>query len=149
MTFAPIDNFDQQSYRSVCPVTHLPKQGPDLGKQAHEIDEFILRGPEIVFDDGRGDVSLGYFDVRPDVIRQAAADHLGMIHRDAFDEVVEGYREASEALGAAKLRIEELEERFAAVSLANAELLVQAEAAEAEVEAVYEEIYEDSTEGDA
>jgi len=106
-TFVPHPDFNHtgRSYRPVCPLTGLPKQAPGPRKQPHEVDEFVFRGPEIVFEDGRGSVSLGFFDVRPAAVAEAAETHLGMVPRaahEAFRAETEGLRDellaAQEAL---------------------------------------------------
>lgn len=89
MNFYRIPDFNPRSYRGADFFTRLLKQPDDGFHQAHEVDEFILRGPEIVFDDGRGPRSLGFADFKPSVLRQIAVDELDMMPSAAVRRVSE------------------------------------------------------------
>lgn len=145
MSFAPHPNFNVRgkSYRSVCPVTGLPKQElnpkyPATG-QVHE--EFVFRGPEIVFQDGRGEASLGFFDVRAEAIERAATDHLGMVTKARFEQVVTDFNDQLQRGDALGKEIESLRAQVISLTLGNAEMIVQQAALSEELSTAYEELY--------
>ena len=128
--FHQIPDFKADSFSPVCPITHLPKQEQPKNeppKQPHEVDAFILRGPEVTFFDGRGERSMGFFDVRPAAIAEAAIEHLGMVRADEIEKVEQALKSAESALGAARAEVESLKAQVAALTLGNAELIVQQE----------------------
>lgn len=151
-TFRHIPDFDHRSFRASDFFTRLAKQPPDPFKQPHECDEFIIRGPEIRFNDGRGERSLGFADFRPSVLRQLAIDELDMVPRGALESAEEATDKlagmakqksaelynARDSLQAALLSNQELREALAAAEQALTEreadlqaALARAEAAEA------------------
>lgn len=135
--FTIIPDFDAQSANGgLCYISKLPKQKKDTPqKQAHEVDEFILRGPEISFE--------GYFDIRPAVIIETAREVFDMYMPE---EVAELQAERN-ALDNEVLRLEqeldEANDRLSQQILLNAEQIVALEAAQNELEAAYTELYED------
>lgn len=76
--FQVISDFDAQSAQPTCYISHLGKQEPGLNKQEHEVDPFILRGPEIDFE--------GHLDIRPEVVLTTAHE-LGMVFGEDHEEV--------------------------------------------------------------
>ncbi len=69
--FQVIPDFDQLSRNgATCSISNLNKALPALGREPHEVDDFILRGPEVEYE--------GYIDIRPSVIIQTAME-LGMV----------------------------------------------------------------------
>jgi hypothetical protein len=78
--FDIIDDFNAQSRKPVCSITNLPKQSREnatVQAQPHEIDDFILRGPDIDFE--------GFFDIRPVVIIETAREVFGMVDGEAYE----------------------------------------------------------------
>lgn len=144
-SFQPHPNFnvDGKSFRSVCPISGLPKQQldpkyPPTG-QVHE--DFIFRGPEILFHDGRGEVSLGFFDIRASVIEETAKQHLGMVTAEFHEETVQLLADSRNQAAAYSDEIESLRAQVTALTLGNAEQIVQQEALSEELAAAYEELY--------
>lgn len=139
MSFSRVDDFDTngKSFRSVCPVTGLPRQPTEA---------FVVRGPEIVFYDGRGDVSLGFFDVRPAAIVEAARDLLGMVDAAELEALQTAFAELQAELEVAGKTVKSLREQAKAMTLGNAELIVQNEGLVAELEAAYAELYDSEEE---
>ena len=128
--FQTIPDFQPDSFQQVCPITHLPKQkqpNNEPPKQPHEIDSFIFRGPEITFFDGRGERSLGYFDIRPAAIRDTAIEYLGLVDAGEHAREVASRKKLQFALDAARTEVESLKAQVSALTLGNAELLVQQE----------------------
>jgi len=79
--FQIIPNFNGQSRNGGgCSLSNLPMQEPALGRPAEQVDEFVLRGPEIEFE--------GHFDIRPSVIREMAAA-LGMVSEAEYGHAIE------------------------------------------------------------
>lgn len=112
MPFRKIDDFDTQgkSYSpGKCAITNVPRQNAAPGKQPHEVDDFVLRGPEITFHDGRGDVSLGHFDVRPFAIAEAAQEFCGMLSPQASAELAERCEALEETVILLQTQVEEAE----------------------------------------
>lgn len=124
--FTPIPDFNHQgrSFKSVCPITGVPKQAssPTVRLQPHEEDEFILRGPEILFNDGRGEVSLGFFDIRPAAVREAAAQHLGMVNPVIHEAALDRARSRQEMVDTLTEELEELREQVTVLTKLNAKL---------------------------
>lgn len=141
--FTPHPDFDSSSFKPNCAVTGLPKQGPGLGVQEHEVDQFILRGPEITFQDGRGEVSLGFLDVRPIVIQEVAETHLGMVSRQVHARTRTKLRETEALLDDARTEVEGLRDQVRSLILANAELITEATGLENALEEAYAELYPD------
>jgi len=139
--FTPHPNFDASSYRPYCAVTRLPLQKAGLGVQDHEIDHFILRGPEITLDDGRGERSLGFVDVRPVVIREAAEKHLGMVSRDVHARTRTKLRETEALLDDARTLAEGFRDQVRGLVLGNAELITEIAGLQEALEQAYAELY--------
>lgn len=115
--FQVIPDFNGQSRNGAkCSITNLPKipkQTPQ--QQPHEIDEFILRGPEIEFE--------GYFDIRPAVIIDTAREVFDMVTAEEYESVVAELAMTADSLTVAQDRIEELEGRLEAFLLTREELM--------------------------
>lgn len=133
--FQVIPNFDAQSRNgAVCSFSGLPKQEQDTPqKQEHEVDEFILRGPEIEFE--------GYLDIRPAVIYETALQ-LGMVHADEYAAVEAQADALVIRLIAAETALEAAEDRLKQMILVNAEQITQEEALHGELTQAYEDLYD-------
>ena len=135
--FRIIPDFDQLSANGAkCYFTHMPLQRPDPDRpqqQAHEVDEFILRGPEIAFE--------GYMDVRPAVIIETARELLGMGTAAEVKDLFTANQLLTEANEALQDRLSTAENRLRDMILANAEQIVQISALETEIESAYDELY--------
>lgn len=142
MAFVPHNNFDQRSFKSTCPVTGLGKQGPAHGNNGG--DEFVFRGPEIKFHDGRGEVSLGHFDLRPAAIEDAAREHLGMYRKDTFEMVEKACHDHQNTIQNLEEESLNLQLALDVLILQDAEYVVQLRALELELQEAYKELYEDA-----
>lgn len=134
--FQIIPDFNAQSARPVCYLSHLPKQNRRRPQQQdHEVDEFILRGPEIDFE--------GYMDIRPAVIIDTAREAFGMVsaaEAETLQAALQLQQELSERLQA---ELDTANERLKGMILANAEQIVQISGMEAELTQAYEDLYAD------
>jgi hypothetical protein len=134
--FQVVSDFNQggPSAKAVCYISHLPKMKKDTPqKQPHEVDEFILRGPEIEFE--------GFLDIRPEVIITTALE-LGM-HTAATVETLQLALEQSEdARVAALVRAETAEARVDDLIVYNAEQIVGEAALVVELGEAYEDLYD-------
>lgn len=91
--FQVIHDFDANTYRGVCAVSGRGKREAGLGVQPHEVDAFVLRGPEIeVYGE-----SYGHFDIRPSVLREIAIATLDLVPASALEDA-EGHRHDAEVL---------------------------------------------------
>lgn len=143
-SFTPIDDFKSNSFRPICPMTGLGKQKASPYKADYEVDEFILRGPEITFYDGRGDVSLGFFDVRPQAIREAAQEHLNMVPEHIHAQVKAEAAGAAAALADALREVDGLRDQVRGLILANAELITEVAGVQDALQEAYDELYPDA-----
>jgi len=133
--FQVIPDFNAQSANgATCYISHLPKQSRRTPQQQeHELDEFVLRGPEIEFE--------GYLDIRPAVIMETA-QWLGMVSKEAAEVLREALKQAEESRIAALARAEAAESRLTDMILVNAEQIVQEQALADELAAAYEDLYD-------
>ena len=143
MAFVPHNNFDSRSFKASCPVTGLGKQGPAHGNNGG--DDFIFRGPEITFHDGRGLASLGHFDLRTAAIRDAAVNHLGMFSNEDGVDLENSVTRLQRDLDYEKGKNLKLQDALDALVLQDAEYVVQLRALELELQEAYRELYEDFT----
>lgn len=101
MSFTKRPSFDSRTYRAADFVTGRLPRRDDAGLQPHERDDFVLRGPEITFHDGRGEVSLGHADFLPSVLRAVAVEHLEMVPAALLAAAEEAGRTAAHRLSEA------------------------------------------------
>lgn len=132
--FQVISDFNAQSAKQVCYVSNLPLQKRRTPQQQdHEIDEFVLRGPEISFE--------GYLDLRPAVILETAAE-LGMVSAAKHEALRGENLLLRQELDNALARLDEANERLQGMILLNAEQIVQEEALAEELTQAYEDLYD-------
>lgn len=135
--FQIIPDFDAQSAKQVCYISHLPKmpirETPQI--QDHERDPFILRGPEIDFE--------GFMDIRPAVIIETAREVFEMVSKEEYEAIVAERSALDDEVARLEKQNDELNDRLKAMILQNAEQIVQAEALSTELDSVYSEMYDD------
>ena len=128
-------DFDAQSARPVCYFTNLPKMKRDTPQQQeHEIDEFVLRGPEIAFE--------GYMDIRPAVIIDTAREVFGMITPAEADALRAEIAEISQAYEASQIQVASLRDQVRSLTLQNAEQIVEIAGFQEELSQAYEDLYD-------
>lgn len=133
--FTVIPDFNAQSAKPVCYFTNLPKQEADTPqKQPHEVDHFILRGPEIEFE--------GYMDIRPDVIITTAREIFQMSTPEEVADLVQERNDLEEALKQAEEARDAANSRLQAMILQNAEQIVQIAGLEEALSQSYEDLYD-------
>ena len=137
--FTPHPDFDRSSYKQQCPVTGIGKQKAGLGVQPHDVDNFILRGPEIIARDGSGEWSLGFFDIRKAAVQHAAEQHLGMVKASTYAKARQERNHYRSELESARSEIESLRAQVNSLVLGNAELITQVSGRDEEIERLTEE----------
>jgi hypothetical protein len=135
--FHVVDDFDAQSANGgKCYITHLPKMNRKAPQQQdHEIDEFILRGPDIDFE--------GYMDIRPVVIIETAREVFGMRTEEEYAELRESLEATERARVKAVLRAEAAEARADDLIVLNAEKIVTEQTLMTELETTYDDWLDD------
>lgn len=135
--FIAIPDFDGRSARGPkCYITNLVRQDADPKRpqqQPHEIDAFILRGPQIEYE--------GFLDIRPSVIRDTAVEFLGMIDADEAERLRSENVDLMVALVLAEERADTNQGRLEDMILANAEQIVQIASLSDELGQAYEDLY--------
>ena len=138
--FYVIDDFNAQSAKPSCYISNLPKMKKRTVQQSDaEVDPFILRGPEIDFE--------GYMDIRPAVILETARE-LGMATEEEFAALKDQYHNALEDNKRLRRLLETEIDRNKALTLKNAEQIVQEEALTAELEAAYADLYDEEADAE-
>ncbi len=67
-----VPEFDRLSRNGQkCSLSDTGRIPPGVGRQSHEVDEFILRGPQIAHE--------GFFDFRPSVLRAIALEFTDLV----------------------------------------------------------------------
>lgn len=101
----------------VCSLSGLPKQRDELGKQPHEVDDFVVRLQTIEFEGG--------FDVREGALRELAATVLHMVPAAALETLTEALNQAEAARVSAQAALREAQAEFADLQLSESKLRVQ------------------------